>query len=298
LRSHAPVLIDEVVELLGVRPGSIVLDCTLGSGGISLRLCEKIGKSGCLIGIDRDEDALQRAQGTLGSVCSKVFFYKCNFACLDEALSNFKIKSVDGIVLDLGVSSEQLETPARGFSFIHDGPLDMRMDAKSAKTAADLVNALPQDKLEELLRSLGEEYEARKIARRICEARSRGSIKTTRELADIIFRAVNPKRRHRRTHPATKTFQALRIAVNDELGSLECALPKAVNVLKPGGRVAVIAFHSLEDRIVKNFFKQQHKAGVLSILTKKVVKPQAAEIERNPRARSAHLRVAEKRLSA
>lgn len=291
---HVPVLADKVVELLGPRPGDCVLDCTVGSGGTASAISAKIGPSGCLICIDRDSEAIERAKKTLDNSPSRNFFHKSNFADLDKALEYLGFHSVDKIFLDLGVSRDQLYSAERGFSFISSGPLDMRMDRDSPLTAADLVNSLPPDKLEDILRRFGEEYEARRIVQRIVEVRSKHPIQTTLELADIVKRAVHPRRARQRLHPATKTFQALRIAVNAELESIEKALPKAVARLKAGGRIAVISFHSLEDRIVKNFLRDEAKAGRLRIITKKVLRPSRIEVKSNPSSRSARLRAAEK----
>ncbi|MDD5085954.1 MAG: 16S rRNA (cytosine(1402)-N(4))-methyltransferase RsmH [Candidatus Omnitrophica bacterium] len=291
---HVPVLADKVVELLDPHPGDCVLDCTVGSAGTASAISAKIGPSGCLICLDRDDEALERARKTLASSSSRKFFHKSNFADLDNVLESLGFSSVDKIFFDLGVSRDQLYSAERGFSFISNGPLDMRMDRASPLTAADLVNGLFPDKLEDILRRFGEEHEARRIVQKIVEARSKHPIQTTLELADIIKRAVHPRRVRQRLHPATKTFQALRIAVNAELENIEEALPKAVAKLKTGGRVAVISFHSLEDRIVKNFFRDEAKAGRLRVITKKVLRPSYIEVKSNPSSRSARLRAAEK----
>lgn len=255
--------------------------------------------------IDLDPDAINEAannfglkvaeeNGRLVAKSDKIILYQSNFSNLQSVATELNLLPVGGILFDLGVSTHQLETPERGFSFNIDAPLDMRMNPKSSMvTAADLVNGLYEKELAELFWNLGEENFSKPIAKRIVEARQKKKIETTNELAQIVL-SVRHRTPSDRTHPATRVFQALRIAVNDELNSLREALPQAVNVLAPGGRVAVISFHSLEDRIVKDFFRDEEEKGPVKLVTKKPVTPTDEEVESNPRSRSGKLRVAEK----
>jgi 16S rRNA (cytosine1402-N4)-methyltransferase len=281
---HQPVLLQAAIGLLNIQPGEAYLDCTVGSAGHAVEIVKKGGK---LYGLDVDPAAIQRAKKRLAGS-----FYRLeqmNFAQLSAAAEKFRLTSVAGILMDLGLSSEQLADKTRGFSFQHQAPLDMRANPSLSVTAADLINGLTKGELNELFKKLGQEQHSLSIADHIVRARRAKPINTTLELADIVCRAVPPKRG--RLHPATKVFQALRIAVNDELNSLKTALPLAVDLLKENGRLVIISFHSLEDSIVKHFIKNQTN---LKILTKKPIRPTAAEIAQNPRARSAKLRAAEK----
>ncbi|MFN3741296.1 MAG: 16S rRNA (cytosine(1402)-N(4))-methyltransferase RsmH [Anaerolineales bacterium] len=302
-RPHTPVLYQEVIRLLAPRDSGRYVDGTLGAGGHAYGILEASSPRGQLIGFDRDPQALELAAVSLSSFGDRVHLVHASFASLLEVLRREGWEQVNGILLDLGVSSLQLGTPQRGFSFQHDAPLDMRFDPTLPVTAADLVNTLSEDELTDLFYRYGEEPAARRIARAILQSRP---IHTTAELARLIEK-VKPHRG--RIHPATQVFQALRIAVNRELEALEQVLPQAVQALVSGGRLVVIAFHSLEDRIVKEFFRREsqdcicpprqpvctcgHRA-TLHVLTPKPLTPTPQEIAQNPRARSARLRCAEK----
>ncbi len=279
---HVPVLSREVISGLAVRPGGHYLDATVGGGGHS-RLILEAAPDTRVTAIDQDEDALAAAQKVLGMFGERIKFIYSNFASYAFPYSLF-----DGIIADLGVSSHHLDTPERGFSFRREASLDMRMDRGQPLTAADVINSWDEAHLADIFFKYGEERLSRRIARRIVERRP---IHTTTQLAEAIASCVPPKYRYGRIHPATRVFQALRIVVNDELKSLETFLSKAPNALVPGGRIAVISFHSLEDRIVKHSFKD---SPLLKVLTKKPIEAQEEEIVNNPRARSAKLRIAER----
>jgi 16S rRNA (cytosine1402-N4)-methyltransferase len=286
---HTPVMLNEVVKYLDPKPGKIFVDCTLGTGGhseIILRLGAKV------IGIDQDEEVLKIAKSRLSIFGERILFIHDNFKNLDVILNNLNIKSVDGIIYDLGLSSYQLERAERGFSFQKEGPLDMRMDRSIKVKASDLINSLSEKQLSEIIWAYGEDRWAKKIAKKIVFFREReGGIDTTSKLVKVINSAV-PKSNTQSIHPATRTFQAFRIAVNNELSSLEKSLEKAKNLLNPGGRLVVISFHSLEDRIVKHKFKEWEKSSPLvKIISKKPLSPSFEEIKANPRARSAKFRV-------
>ncbi|AEH44323.1 S-adenosyl-methyltransferase MraW [Thermodesulfatator indicus DSM 15286] len=288
---HESVLLDEALEWLKVAPGGTYVDGTVGLGGHSLAILERSAPDGFLIGLDWHEDSLTLAEERLKAFKGRYVLVRENFANLRKVLEDLSRLPVDGILLDLGISSYLLEGSGGGFSFKLDEPLDMRMDKRIIQTAKDLVNQLSVIQLEELLKSFGEERFASRIARAICEERKKDSIKTTKQLADIVWRAYPPKARRGKTHPATKTFQALRIAVNKELDNLAKFLREAPDLLKSGGRLVIISFHSLEDRLVKQAFKADER---LKVLTKKPIAPSPEEIRRNPRARSAKLRAAER----
>lgn len=309
--SHRSVMSEEVVRYLGCRPGGVYLDGTIGGGGHTLEILKATEPAGRVIGIDRDGEAVAAAARFLSPYGERVTVVRENFSEIKSVVANEGIAAVDGIVLDLGVSSHQLDTASRGFSFQRDELLDMRMDRGQALTAADVVRDESVEALERIFRVYGEERYARRIARAVVRAREAGEIKTTVELARVIERATAKKRggAREKIHPATRVFQALRIFVNDELGALKKALKDGVEVLAPGGRYVVISFHSLEDREVKNFFRESSKdcicppsfpvctcdaSASLKVLTRRVVKPGADEVESNPRARSARLRAAEK----
>ena len=300
---HRPVLLDEALDLLAVRDGGTYLDCTLGGGGHAREVLRRAGPSGRLIGLDRDASALAKAAGQLESASGQVTLIHRDYRYLDEVLTELGIRGVDGILFDLGVSTWQVLEPERGFSYNHDAPLDMRMDQQTATTAADLVNELGERELAGLIWRYGEEKWARRIASSITAVRARHPITTTGQLAEIIKASIPAAARRTGPHPAKRTFQALRIAVNDELAGLEDGLESGIGMLVPGGRIVVISFHSLEDRIVKNTFRKWSlprsdlDAGTgtgLRILTRKPLRPGTAEMETNPRARSAKLRAAEK----
>ncbi len=286
--------------------GGVYIDATVGAGGHAAAILQAAAPDGRLVGLDRDESALALAAQRLAEFGQRVHLLHANFDRLSEIARQHHLPPADGILLDLGVSSMQFDQAERGFSFQANGPLDMRMDASASagSTAADLVNHLPADELANLIYRYGEEPASRRIARAIVQARP---LETTQALAEVIVQATGgPRWRKAKIHPATRTFQALRIAVNDELGALERVLPQAIELLAPGGRLAVISFHSLEDRIVKHYFQREgrdcicppeqpvctckHKATLHSI-TKKPIMPSQAEIDGNPRARSAKLRV-------
>lgn len=291
---HTPVLLAEVVAALAPRPGGRYLDATVGGGGHALAVLQAAQPGGMLLGIDADPDALAATAERLAEagLRQQAVLRHGSFADLAALATEAGFTAVDGILFDLGVSSYQLDTPERGFSFAADGPLDMRLDPTQGLTAADLVNRLGERELADILFQYGEEHAARRIARAIVERRRAQPFLRTADLAAVVARAVGG--RHGRIHPATRTFQALRIAVNQELDRLAVALPQAVALLAPGGRLAVISFHSLEDRIVKQFLRAEAAGETprLALITKKPVVASDAEVAANPRARSAKLRVA------
>ncbi len=291
---HIPVMNTEVQELLNLKPGEVFVDCTLGLGGHARYAADKLGHQGRIIGIDRDEQALQAARTNLAQSPAECVFIHNDYRHLDRILSELNISHVDAILMDLGVSSMQLNDPERGFSIREDGPLDMRMDQENFISAYDLVNALSENELSFILKKYGEERWHNRIARSLVQERVRHPIQTTKELSDIVWKAIPARDRYQKIHPATRTFQAIRIAVNRELESLEMALGKCVDALTSGGRVCVIAFHSLEDRIVKQALRSFAKEGRVEILTKKPLRPSIEESDRNPRSRSARLRAAQK----
>jgi len=284
-----PVLVAEVLDLLDPAPGERVLDATVGGGGHAGALASRLGLEGLIVGIDRDGDAIARAEKALAGADPRVCLKQANFTELEGALDECGAEEVDVAFFDLGFSGDQLADPERGFAFRAEGPLDMRMDQREERTAADVVNASSETDLADIFRRFGEERHAGTIARAIVRARSRVRIKTTTELASLVEKARRGRRG--RIHPATRVFQALRIAVNRELESLEAGLEAAWRRLAKGGRMGVISFHSLEDRIVKGFFRERAKEGAARLINKKVVRPGKNERERNPRSRSARLRV-------
>jgi len=308
-RAHVPVLVKEVVEWIHGKDGGIYVDATIGSGGHAVALLETYPRISLLVGIDQDAQAVAIAKKNLAAFHKRATVVHGNFTTIKTILGTLHIAHIDGIIFDLGVSSMQLSDPLRGFSFMAEGPLDMRMDQNSAVQAQDLINAFAASELEEILRTYGEERWARRIARAIQKQRSTQSISTTTELSHIISEAIPARYRPPSIHPATRTFQALRIAVNDELKNLNHALDEAVDMLNSGGRMGVISFHSLEDRIVKQKFRQWQKGCTcpprvpqcicgkekkINILTRKPIIPSRNEVQINPRSRSAKLRVAEK----
>jgi 16S rRNA (cytosine1402-N4)-methyltransferase len=291
---HVPVLLEESLNFLNVRTGGVVVDATLGFGGHSLAIAKRLGASGRLICFDRDEQAMELAKARLAGLAEElggemptVEFVGRPFSEIAEVVSP---GTLDGLLADFGVSSMQLDEAHRGFSFRAEGPLDMRMDTRSGLTAEQVVNQADEEDLANLIYEFGEERRSRRIARAIVRARP---ITTTAELARVVS-AVAPPIKGEKIHPATRTFQALRIRVNDELGEIQTLLKRAGSLLKPGGRVVLISFHSLEDRLVKDSFREGAKAGVLEILTKKPVTAKEQEALRNPRSRSAKLRAAER----
>ncbi len=294
--SHEPVLVDEIVFWLRCKPGGVYVDCTLGYAGLATRILHRTAPDGILIGIDRDEHALNESRARLQAVMPRVHLRHGNFAEIKTLVAESGFQHVDGVVFDLGVSSPQLDRPERGFSFRDDGPLDMRMDQREGRTAADLVRDVPERELADMIFQLGEERYSRRIARAIAQARMQGVIGTTRQLAAVVENAVPGSYRHGRIHCATRTFQALRIAVNRELDVLEPALRDAADIVAPGGRVCAVSFHSLEDRIVKHTFRAlaTGPAASVKVLTKKPVMASESERDHNPRSRSAKLRVVER----
>ena len=291
---HISVMPTEVLELLNVQPGGVVVDGTLGLAGHSYLIAEKLGTKGHLIGIDHDSLAIDLAKTKLTSLKLTKDFCQGNFADIKGHLKTLNLDYVDGILLDLGISSFQLDNAARGFAFSSDGPLDMRMNQTQGKSAADLVNALSENTLADIIEKYGEDRFAKRIAKAIVFNRSKMKIERTGQLADIVLRALPHGYTRGRIHPATRTFQALRIEVNDELSSLKKALLDCVDVLKPGGRLVIIAFHSLEDRLVKVAFKRFAEDGIAKILTKRPLVPTDEESTINARSRSAKLRGLEK----
>lgn len=286
--THIPVLASETVELLDPKPGEIFVDATVGLGGHAKLILERLGDHGQLIGIDQDEEALQLASSNLSAFKNHFRLVRGNFRNLRDLVQEGGYTAVDGILLDIGISSFQIDTPERGFSFNNLAQLDMRMDLGGYRTAQEVVNQYTYNELVRIFKDYGEEPKAAIYAKRIIESRRKQPIETTLDLVAIIGGKPG------KIHPATRVFQALRIEVNDELAALQEALPQAVELLRSGGRLAVITFHSLEDRIVKNFFKHQVEQGVGSLVNKKVIAPTWAEQKSNRRARSAKLRVFQK----
>jgi len=290
---HKPVLLEEVLNFLRPAPGQIFIDATVGGGGHAEEILRRIGPEGRLIGIDRDKESLEIARERLKGFHGSFELINKNFKDLKE-IDIIEKKEIDGILFDLGMSSIQIEDRERGFSIKNIGPLDMRMDRQEELTAKELVNTLKETELSFLIRDLGEDRFHRRIAKGIVTARKRKEIQTTAELAEIISSSIPYRRGYERIHPATRTFQALRIRVNDELKAIEEALKEAPYLLKRGGRLCVISFHSLEDRIVKNTLRELGAKGVFHVITKKPVGAGGEELSGNPRARSARLRAAER----
>jgi len=307
---HIPAMLNEVVSYLDCRPGNTCIDCTLGGCGHARAICEKINPGGLFIGIDQDIDAITNAEKVLQNHSVEIHLFHGNFYRLPEILKELNIASADGILLDLGLSQHQIEDSGRGFSFMRDEPLDMRMDVRSADTAASFVNNLAQNDLQKIFKEYGEERWARQIARNIVTIRRQTAIRTSKQLARIVVDSVPRQAASKqKIHPATRVFMALRIAVNRELERLATFMEYAVDFLNPGGRLCVLSFHSLEDRIVKQRLKALEKGCTcppqlpqcvcgqkpqIRLLTKKVVRPTAEEITANPMARSTRLRAAEK----
>jgi 16S rRNA (cytosine1402-N4)-methyltransferase len=307
---HIPVMLGPVIELLDCKPGGIYVDGTVGAGGYARSILEESAPDGVVLGMDWDGEAIERVHERLGSYGERLILEKADFASIRLVIGEHGIREVDGIVVDLGVSSFQIEDAQRGFSFMKEGPLDMRMNRDLPQKAADLVNTLSERDLADLIYRYGEERLSRRIARTIVAARRKSRIESTVELAALIRGIVPETRDSHRIHPATRTFQALRIAVNREIDSLERFLPRALEVLKQGGRLCAVSFHSLEDRIVKETFRNWSRScrcpservacecegrPLVRLLTRKALRPSPDEVERNPRARSAKLRAIEKR---
>ena len=307
---HIPVLLEPTMESLALKSDGIYVDGTLGGGGHSENILQRTAPNGRLIGIDQDDEALAAAGARLEKYGSRFIKVKSNFCQMKDVLADLGIGQVDGILLDIGVSSHQLDDGSRGFSYMVDAPLDMRMDQNSGSmTAADLLAELSEEEIADIIYKYGEERYSRRIARQIVNARAKEPIKTTFQLVDLIRRAMPHTKNKEKQHPAKRTFQALRIAVNDELGVLQAALDDALDLLKPGGRLSVITFHSLEDRIVKEQFKTWAKGctcppdfpicvcgkkPTVKIITRKPIVADDEELEVNPRSRSAKLRCVEK----
>ncbi len=303
---HIPVLTKEVLHYLNFKKGGgVYIDCTLGGGGHSKAILKNIYPDGLLIGIDQDIEAIEAAKVELKNFPGKVKLVKGSFKNLEDILSDLKLEAVSGIIFDLGVSSHQLKEKERGFSFREDSYLDMRMDLAQKFDASILINRYTEKELIGVFERYGEERLSKRIARLIVIERQKKPITTTRQLADLVIRALpkTKKRKKWRIHPATRVFQAIRIEVNQELKALEKGLNQAINVLDDKGRICVISYHSLEDRIVKTLFKEVKREGIaqknygLKILTKKPIRPSSEEVKKNPKARSAKLRVAEKIIS-
>ncbi|CAH1213849.1 Ribosomal RNA small subunit methyltransferase H [Paenibacillus plantiphilus] len=306
---HITVLKEEAVDGLAIKPDGIYVDCTLGGAGHSELIASRLGAGGRLIALDQDDWAHENAVVRLAPYIDKVTLVKRNFRYLEQVLRELNIAGVDGVLFDLGVSSPQLDEADRGFSYNHDAPLDMRMDQQGMLTAGDIINTWEEREISRILADYGEERFARNIAKKIGLARQQKSIETTGELVELVKMGIPAAARRTGPHPAKRTFQALRIAVNDELGAEESALEATIRVLNAGGRASVITFHSLEDRICKQMFAKYIEKcscppdfpmcvcgsnGVLKLINRKPIVPSEAELEQNPRARSAKLRVAEK----
>lgn len=295
--SHLPVLLHESLDGLAIKKGGTYVDCTVNRAGHSYEIAKALGKGGTLVCFDLDQEALEEAKKKLGKLKSAptLHFIHSNFRHLKEKLAELGIRKVDGVLADLGLSSQELDSSGRGFSFRYDEPLQMTFDAhpgEDVTTAHDIVNFWSESTIADVLYGFADETYSRRIARKIVEAREQEEIKTTFQLVDIIASAVPAMYRHRKTHFATKTFQALRMAVNDELGSINDLIACLPDVLEPGGRAAIITFHSTEDRIVKQGLKALSET--LKPITKKAVMPQNEELQVNPRARSAQLRIVER----
>jgi len=292
---HKPVMFKEVLSMLNLKDGMVVLDATLGLGGHSAGIAEKIMPHGRLIGMDKDDEALNIARQNLEPFAKRSCFAHEDFRNLDKVLEECGVNLLDAVLFDLGVSSFQLDSASRGFSIKSEGPLDMRMDRNSFISAYDLVNTLTEEEISSILWRFGQERFSYRIAREIVRARKAAPLSSTHQLAELVLRALPYKARfHHRIHPATRTFQALRIAVNRELDALDEALKKAALFLNKGGRICVISFHSLEDKIVKENFRQLAKTGQFNLVFKKILLPSEEEEKDNPRSRSAKMRVIER----
>ena len=309
--AHTSVLLNETIGALNIRPEGIYVDGTLGGGGHASAICSQLRGEGRLFGFDADEDAIAAASERLSQYADRVTVIRSNFGRMAEELAQRGVAGVDGILLDLGVSSHQLDDPARGFSYRADAPLDMRMDQSAELTAADVVNTFGEEELYGIIRDYGEERFARRIAGNICKERKIKPLRTTGELADLVRSSIPAKARQSGGHPAKRTFQAIRICVNDELGVLERSLNGMIGLLNDRGRICVITFHSLEDRIVKNIFKKNEdpctcppdfpvcvcgKKSCGKVITNRPIVPTEEEIRDNNRSHSAKLRVFERRL--
>lgn len=307
--NHRPVLLEEVLINLNLQPRGLYVDCTLGGGGHSLEILRRTAPEGMLLALDQDQEAIDAAQERLKAYSGRFNLVKENFSRLPKVFADLSIAAADGILYDLGVSSYQLDNPSRGFSYMQDAPLDMRMDVESPTSAWHIVNESSEGQLAKIIKDFGEEKFARRIAGFIVEQRKNGEITNTGKLVEVIKAAIPARARREGPHPAKRTFQAIRIAVNNELGIIRQSIEDAVPFLKPGGRMCIITFHSLEDRIVKETFREMAnpcrcpkdfpvcacgKQAVVKLIAAGGITPTAQELETNPRARSARLRVAEK----
>ena len=306
---HISILLSECLDSLNIRPDGVYVDATLGGAGHSLHIAQRLTEGGRLISIDRDDMALANAEKRLAEVRDRVTLVKSDFRNIDTAVASCGVEQVDGILFDLGVSSPQLDIAERGFSYMHDAKLDMRMDQQQQLSAYEVVNEWDRNEIRRILWEYGEERYAPQIAAAIQRAREQKPIETTLELVDIIRGAMPPQALREKQHPAKRSFQAIRIAVNDELKAVQEAMERSIDLLAPGGRLAVITFHSLEDRIVKNAFRSAAQGctcpkdfpvcvcgnvPILKVITRKPLVAQPDEVERNPRARSAKIRVAQR----
>ena len=294
---HIPVMLAEVIDHLNLKPGQTIVDATMGTGGHSENILKRISPGGRLIGIDRDQDSLDVAKERLKSYADLCDFIHGNFSDIDTILDSLGVKEVQGILFDLGISSYQLEDPSRGFSFQYEGPLDMRLDRTSYISAYDLINNLNEEEISDMLWSFGQERWHNRIAHVLVREREKCPIATTMQLSKLVTAAIPHRFRYYRIHPATRTFQAVRIAVNRELENLKTALEKSIGLLAKRGRICVISFYSLEDRIVKWGLRESASAEKIEIITPKPLIPGEEEVMDNPASRSAKLRVAERRAS-
>ena len=307
---HVSVLLHECIQGLNIKEDGIYVDGTLGGAGHSKKICSHLNKDGQLIGIDQDINAINASSKKLAHETCKVTLVESNFSDLKNQLGKINVSQIDGVLLDLGVSSHQLDEAERGFSYMHDAPLDMRMNQSVGLSAYDVVNKYKEEELDEIIKKYGEENWSKRIAKFICDYRVQKPIETTYELVEIIKKAVPKGARRDGPHPAKRTFQAIRIEVNNELGIIGDTILDIVDMLKPGGRLCIITFHSLEDRIVKQTYKKLenpctcprefpvcicNEKSQIKIITRKPILPTAMEIEENPRSRSAKLRILEKR---
>ena len=308
--NHVSVLLNECIENLNIKEDGVYVDCTMGGAGHSKEIVKRLSDKGLFIGFDQDKNAIATAKERLSEYSDRVKFVHSNFENIKEELEKLGVDKIDGVLADLGVSSHQLDEADRGFSYMHDAPLDMRMDIRQTFSAYDVVNTYSEEDLARIIRDYGEDNWAKRIAKFIVEERKNKPIENTGELVEVIKKAIPKKARIDGPHPAKRTFQAIRIEVNNELGVINKMIRDAVSMMNKGGRVCIITFHSLEDRIVKNEFKelslscicppslpicQCDKVSEVKVITRKPILPSDEEIEMNPRARSAKLRVAEKK---
>ena len=308
--NHVSVLLDECIDNLNIKEDGVYVDCTMGGAGHSKEIVKRLSKDGLFIGFDQDKNAIATAKERLAEYSDRVRFVHSNFSNIKEELEKIGVYKIDGVLADLGVSSHQLDEADRGFSYMHDAPLDMRMDIRKPFSAYDVVNTYTEEQLAKIIKDYGEDNWSKRIAKFIVEAREEKPIEKTGELVDIIKKAIPKKARIDGPHPAKRTFQAIRIEVNNELGVINKMIDDAVSMMNKGGRICIITFHSLEDRIVKNEFKELSlscvcppelpicrcdKVSEVKVITRKPILPSKEEVEANPRSRSAKLRVAEKK---